>query len=148
MLKIGDKAPDFELQDQEGTTHRLSDYKGKVVLYFYPKDDTPGCTTEACNFRDDFSEYKEKGITILGISADTFEKHSKFREKYNLPFTLLSDPEKETIKKYSAYGEKKFMGRIFLGIMRMTYLIEDGIIKKIYPKVDVKEHSKEILSIF
>jgi thioredoxin-dependent peroxiredoxin len=148
MLKQGDKAPDFELKDQKGKTHKLSDYKGKVVLYFYPKDDTPGCTKEACNFRDDFSEYKKRGITILGISADNPEKHSKFMEKYSLPFTLLSDPEKETIKNYGAYGEKRFMGKTFLGIKRMTFLIEKGIIKKIYPKVDVSEHSKEILDFF
>ncbi len=148
MLKKGDKAPDFELKDQEGSTHRLSDYSGKVVLYFYPKDMTPGCTTEACNFRDDFSEYKKRDITVLGISADTVDKHKRFHSKYELPFTLLSDPSKETIKKYDAYGEKKFMGKTFMGIKRMTYIIEDGMIKKVYPNVKVKEHSKEILEFF
>ena len=148
MLKPNDKAPSFELQDQEGITHRLSEYKGKIVLYFYPKDDTPGCTKEACNFRDDFSEFKEKWIAVIGISADTVEKHKKFQEKYSLPFTLLSDLIKETIKKYEAYGEKKFMGKTYFGIKRMTFLIEDGIIKKIYPKVNVSEHSKEILEFF
>ena len=148
MLKPNDKALNFELQDQEGITHRLSDYKGKIVLYFYPKDDTPGCTKEACNFRDDFADFKEKGITVVGISADNVEKHKKFQEKYSLPFTLLSDPTKETIKNYDAYGEKKFMGKTYLGIKRMTFLIEDGIIKKIYQKVNVSEHSKEILEFF
>ena len=147
MLKIGKKAPDFELLDQNGAMHKLSNYNKTVILYFYPKDDTPGCTKEACNFRDDFSKYKKQGVTIFGMSGDSIEKHKKFSEKYSLPFILLSDPEKSTIKKYGAFGEKKFMGRSFQGIKRMTYVIKKGIIKHVFEKVKVKEHSDEILRL-
>ncbi|MBT3465483.1 thioredoxin-dependent thiol peroxidase [archaeon] len=147
MLKIGKKAPDFELLDQNGVMHKLSNYNKTVILYFYPKDDTPGCTKEACNFRDDFSKYKKQGVTIFGMSGDSIEKHKKFSEKYSLPFILLSDPEKSTIKKYGAFGEKKFMGRSFQGIKRMTYVIKKGIIKHVFEKVKVKEHSDEILRL-
>lgn len=147
MLKVGDKAPVFELNDQNGRIHRLSDYKGKtVVLYFYPKDMTPGCTAEACGFRDDFSEFEKKGVSIIGVSNDDEASHKKFMDKHELPFILLADKEKKTAKDYGTYGEKSFLGKKYMGISRMTFLIDGkGIIRKIYPKVDVKYHSMEIL---
>jgi peroxiredoxin Q/BCP len=150
MLKINDIAPDFKLPDQDGKEHKLSSYKGKkVVLYFYPKDMTPGCTTEACNFRNDYSEYQKKGIVIFGISCDDEKSHKKFIEKEKLPFTLLSDKDKTVVQKYDSYGEKSFMGRKYMGIFRKTFLIDEkGKIKKIFEKVDVNSHSKEILEEF
>ncbi|MCM2325287.1 MAG: thioredoxin-dependent thiol peroxidase [Candidatus Woesearchaeota archaeon] len=146
MLKEGDKAPDFSLYDQAGKVHDLRDYPGKLVLYFYPKDDTPGCTMEACSFRDDLKEFKKKNISVLGISGDTVDSHERFADKYSLSFPILSDVEKKMSRDYGAYGEKKFMGRIFMGINRITFLIEEGTIKKIYQKVDVKRHSQDILA--
>lgn len=141
------KAPDFTLPDQNGIDHSLKDYIGKwVVLYFYPKDDTPGCTKEACGFRDIALQYKEKGICVIGISKDSVASHKKFAEKYSLSFTLLSDESKETIKAYGAWGEKKFMGRVFDGIKRISFLIApDQTIRKEYTEVDVFNHAKEIL---
>lgn len=141
------KAPYFSLQDQNGTTHTLNDYKGKwLVVYFYPKDDTPGCTKEACGFRDNIKELKKKEIEIIGISKDSTESHKKFASKFNLPFTLLSDPTKETIKSYGAWGPKKFMGKTFEGVLRKTYIVDpDGEIKKEYKKVDPSVHAQEIL---
>lgn len=141
-------AYDFTLLDQSGLSHSLHDYLGKwVVLYFYPKDDTPGCTTEACNFRDSFHELQKLGVVILGVSKDTVGSHAKFAEKYNLNFPLLSDPDHSVVEKYSAWGEKKFMGRIFLGILRTTYLINPkGEIAKIYPKVNPTVHAQEIIN--
>ena len=150
MLAKGDNAPDFKLLDQEGKLHKLADYKGKyIVLYFYPKDMTPGCTKEACNFRDDFSKYKKNNIVILGISCDNINLHKKFAEKHDLPFTLLADTNKEVVKAYGAWGKKKFLGREYEGINRITYLIDKkGKIIKVFPKVKVEEHSNEILEIF
>lgn len=147
MLDEGTSAPDFELKDQDGKIHRLSEYIGQyVVLYFYPKDMTPGCTKEACSFRDDMQEYKSKGVKVIGVSTDGVDSHKKFADRHNLNFTLLSDPDKKVVNLYQVYGEKKFMGRTFMGIKRMTYLIDkDGMISKAFPKVDVKMHSKEIL---
>lgn len=141
-------APDFSLLDQDGATRKLSDYLGSyVVLYFYPKDDTPGCTTEACNFRDSFHELEKLGAQIIGISKDSVASHKKFATKYDLTFRLLSDPDHEVIEKYSAWGEKKFMGRLFLGILRMTYLISPkGEILKTYEKVNPTLHAAEILA--
>ncbi len=141
------KAPDFTLPDQNGIDHSLKDYIGKwIVLYFYPKDDTPGCTKEACGFRDIALQYKEKDISVIGISKDSVASHKKFAEKHNLSFTLLSDESKETIKAYGAWGEKKFMGRVFDGIKRISFLIApDQTIQKEYAKVDVFNHAKEIL---
>lgn len=141
-------APDFTLLDQDGTSRSLHDYLGKwVVIYFYPKDDTPGCTKEACNFRDSFHELQTLGVAILGISKDSVASHKKFATKYNLTFPLLSDINHELIEKYSAWGEKKFMGRLFLGILRMTYLINPkGEIVKVYPKVNPTSHAAEILA--
>ncbi|HYD03744.1 MAG TPA: thioredoxin-dependent thiol peroxidase [Alphaproteobacteria bacterium] len=148
-LQIGKKVPDFKLKDQNGQEHKLSDYKGKkVILYFYPKDDTPGCTTEACNFRDDNALYKKKGAVILGISTDDEKSHKKFAEKYSLPFTLLSDPEKIVVDAYGVWKKKSFMGKEYMGTNRETFVIgEDGKLLKHYDKVDTKTHSKEILDI-
>lgn len=143
------QAPDFNLQDQDGVTHTLQDYRGKwVVLYFYPKDDTPGCTTEACNFRDERDAIAEFGnAVVLGISKDTVKSHKKFAEKHGLNFTLLSDPEHEVTEAYGSWGPKKFMGREFLGVHRDTYLIDPkGKIAKAYKGVDPKKHAGEIIT--
>jgi thioredoxin-dependent peroxiredoxin len=147
MLPINNTAPDFELADQDGVVRRLSDYKGKwVVLYFYPKDDTPGCTKEACGFRDSYKELLDKNVVILGVSKDTVQKHKKFAEKYSLPFPLLADVDKTVIEQYQAWGKKKFMGREFEGILRITYLIDpQGIIHKAYEKVNPLTHASEII---
>jgi len=149
MLKIGTKAPEFELKDQHGDKHKLTHYKGhKLVLYFYPKDNTPGCTKEACAFRDDYSAYKKKGVVILGISKDTKTSHKNFAKKFDLPFILLSDPEGKVIEKYGAWKEKSMYGKTFMGIARITYLIDEkGKIIQVFPKVKPAEHAKEILAI-
>ena len=141
-------ASPFSLPDQDGKTHTLKEYIGKwVILYFYPKDDTPGCTKEACNFRDNTAEFKKRGVVILGVSKDSVASHKKFAEKYHLNFPLLSDESLEMIKVYKAWGEKKFMGRVFDGILRKTYLINPkGEIAKVYEKVNPLVHSGEILS--
>lgn len=148
IKNIGSDARPFSLQDQNGKTHSLSDYLGKwVVLYFYPKDDTPGCTKEACNFRDSAQIFKKLNITILGMSQDSVESHKKFAKKYNLKFPLLSDPTTATITAYKAWGTKKFMGREYQGILRMTYLINpEGKIAKVYENVNPITHAKEIIS--
>ena len=149
-LKIGDKAPAFSALDQEGNTLKLSDFEGKrVVIYFYPKDDTPGCTAQACNIRDNYQTLQNEDIVILGVSADGEKKHQKFIAKYELPFSLIADEEKELINLYGVWGEKKFMGRIYDGIHRTTFLLDEhhliiGIIEK--PKT--KDHTREILEIF
>lgn len=149
-LEINTTAPDFELSDQNGNLHKLSDYVGKrVVLYFYPKDDTPGCTAEACSFRDNYSVFKQNGIEILGVSADSEKSHAKFQEKYQLPFTLLSDSEHSVSEAYGVWGLKKYMGREYYGINRTTFLInEDGKLVKIYEKVKPAEHAQEIMEDF
>ena len=141
------KAKDFSLPDQDGKVHKLSDYRGRwIVLYFYPKDDTPGCTKEACNFRDSFHELQKMDVQILGVSKDSVASHKKFAEKYNLNFPILSDENKETIEKYKAWGIKKFMGRSFEGVLRITYLIDPrGKIKKVYEKVNPLVHASEII---
>jgi len=141
------KAPDFELKDQDGKIHKLSDYKGKkVVLYFYPKDDTPGCTKEACSFRDNNSILKKKGAVVLGISADNEKSHKKFESKYSLNFPLLADTDKNTINEYGVWGEKSFMGKKFMGIKRTTFIIDEkGIIKKVFENVKVDNHTEEVL---
>jgi peroxiredoxin Q/BCP len=137
----------FSLPDQDGKIHKLSDYKGKwVIVYFYPKDDTSGCTTEACNFRDSFHELQAKGVVILGISKDSIKSHKKFAEKNDLNFPLLSDETKEVIDAYHAWGKKKFMGKTYEGILRTTYLINPaGEIVKVYENVNPTIHAKEIL---
>jgi peroxiredoxin Q/BCP len=141
-------APDFELSDENGTMRKLSDYRGKpVVLYFYPKDDTPGCTTEACNFREDYSAYTNSGVTILGVSPDSPKSHKKFKEKYQLPFTLLADVDHAVCSAYGVWGRKKFMGREYDGVFRTTFIISaDGSIQKVFKDVKPAEHSKEVLS--
>lgn len=140
-------APDFSLADQDGKVHSLKDYLGKwVVLYFYPKDNTPGCTKEACDFRDSFHVLQNMGVVILGVSKDSVQSHKKFTDKYALNFLLLSDESLDTIKAYNAWGKKKFMGREYDGISRITYLINpQGEIQKIYEKVNPLFHAKEIL---
>jgi len=147
MIQEGQKAPAFTLPDQDGNTHLLSDYAGKkVLLYFYPKDDTPGCTTEACNFRDGYEGFQSKGLVILGVSADSVEKHKKFAGKYDLPFPLLSDEDHKVCEAYGVWQEKNFMGRKYMGIMRQSFLIDEkGNIEKIYENVKPKEHAEEVI---
>jgi peroxiredoxin Q/BCP len=149
MVKEGSKAPTFKLKNQNGETVSLGDYQGKrVVLYFYPKDDTSGCTKEACSFRDVFPKFGKLNAEILGVSADSVESHKKFAQKYKLPFTLLSDESKKMIEKYGVWKEKSMYGRKYMGIERTTFIIdENGIIKKIFPKVKVTEHDKEVLGV-
>lgn len=146
-IQSGIQAPDFTLVDDTNTTRRLGDYIGKpVVLYFYPKDDTPGCTTEACNFRDDYSSYDRAGVVILGVSPDSPASHAKFKQKYQLPFTLLADPGHKICDLYGVWGPKKFMGRTHEGVLRTTFLIgPDGMIIKVFSNVKPAEHSAEIL---
>ncbi len=146
-LDKGDKAPHFESTDQNGNTVSLNDFKGKkVILYFYPKDMTPGCTKEACNLRDHNSELKEKGFEIVGVSADDEKKHAKFAEKYDLNFPLLADTEKEVIQAYGVWGPKTFMGKTRDGIHRTTFVIDEhGVIENVIKKVKTKEHAEQIL---
>ncbi len=140
-------APDFALPDENGVTHKLSDYRGQsVVLYFYPKDDTPGCTKEACNFRDDYGAYQRAGVTILGVSPDPPNKHTQFKSKYSLPFTLLADEGHKVCELYGVWGPKKFMGREYEGVLRTTFLIDaKGKIVKVFEKVKPEQHSAEVL---
>ena len=146
-LKEGDKAPDFSLQDVDGNSVRLSDFKGQyIVLYFYPKDDTPGCTTEACEFSLDSKKFETKGVKIIGISPDPPESHRKFVEKYKLRFTLLSDEGHKVCEKYGVWVEKSMYGRKYMGVGRTTFIIDkDGMIKRIHEKVKPEGHSKEVL---
>ena len=147
-LKQGDKAPAFSSTATDGSTVKLSDFKGKsVILYFYPRDDTPGCTKEACAFRDVYSEIAAKGAVVLGVSVDTVKSHVKFTEKFSLPFPLLADEEKKIVQAYGVWGEKVFMGRKYLGIHRVTFLIgPDGRIKNIWPTVKPEQHAAEVLA--
>lgn len=148
ILQEGSLAPDFSLLDENGKTHKLSDYHGKpVVLYFYPKDDTPGCTVEACSFRDGFADFKKAGVVVLGVSPDDVKSHAKFKTKYNLPFTLLADVGHVVCDAYSVWGKKKMMGREYDGVFRTTFVIgPDGKIKKVFEKVKPEDHSKEVLA--
>jgi peroxiredoxin Q/BCP len=143
----GAMAPDFALHDENDTPRRLSDYRGRpVVLYFYPKDDTPGCTTEACSFRDDYHVYERAGVTILGVSPDSPKKHTKFKEKYDLPFTLLADTDHSVCEAYGVWGRKKFMGREYDGVFRTTFLIgPDGKVLRVFENVKPNGHSREVL---
>lgn len=147
-LKVGDKAPELNVKDQDGIVHSLADYKGKkIVLYFYPKDATPGCTAQACNLRDNHNQLKKAGYSIIGVSADNENSHIKFIEKQNLNFPLLADTDKELIKRYGVWGEKKFMGKTYDGIHRTTFVIdENGIIENIITKVKTKDHAAQVLS--
>jgi peroxiredoxin Q/BCP len=146
QLKVGDPAPLFKGKDQNGKEISLADLKGKkVILYFYPKDNTPGCTAEACNLRDNYSGLKSRGFEVIGISADSESSHQKFRSKYDLPFTLISDPERKILEAYSAWGRKSLYGKIFNGILRKTFVIDEkGIIIEIIDKVDTKNHTSQI----
>ena len=149
-LKEGDKAPDFAVPDTEGNVVRSKDLRGKkVVLYFYPKDDTPGCTKEACSFRDSFAKFRKRGIEVFGVSLDSEKSHQKFVKKYDLPFRLLADTDRKLSDAYGTYGEKKFMGRPYMGNHRMTFLIDvKGKIKKIFGKVKPEDHAEEVLAAF
>jgi peroxiredoxin Q/BCP len=146
-LKEGDKAPAFSGKDQDGKKVSLSDYKGKkVILYFYPKDNTPGCTAQACNLRDNYALLKKKGFEIIGVSIDNEKSHKNFEEKFDLPFRLVVDEDKKIVNAYSVFGEKKFMGRTFMGTIRTTFVInEKGIIEKIIAKPDTKNHAQQVL---
>ena len=147
VLKIGQLAPDLELPDQNGEIHRLKDYRGSwALLYFYPKDDTPGCRKEACAIRDNFPDFKKLKIQVLGVSVDLVKSHKKFAEKYNLPFILLADENKEVVKKYGVWGKKNFMGREYNGTFRTSFLIDSkGKIIKIYKNVKPETHAEEVL---
>ena len=150
MLKEGDKAPDFSSKDQDGNSVNLADLKGqRVVLYFYPKDDTPGCTKEACSFRDADDIYRSKGIKVLGVSTDDEKSHKKFISKFQLPFDLLADTDKKIVNDYGVWGEKSMYGKKYMGTNRKTFLIdEQGKIVKVFDKVDVSAHADEVLAAF
>ncbi|RXK84991.1 thioredoxin-dependent thiol peroxidase [Chlorobaculum sp. 24CR] len=147
LLQVGQKAPDFTAKDQDGNEVSLRDFTGrKVVLYFYPKDDTPGCTREACAFRDNLPNFQKTDAVVLGVSVDGQKAHRKFADKYELPFTLLVDDEKKIVEAYGVWGLKKFMGREYMGTNRVTYLIdEQGAIEKVWPKVKPETHAAEVL---
>jgi peroxiredoxin Q/BCP len=150
VIKEGEAAPDFEARDAEGSKVKLSDLRGqKVVLYFYPKDDTPGCTKEACSFRDSFAEFGRRGIRVLGVSLDDEGSHRKFADKYKLPFTLLADTDHAVADRYGVYGEKQFAGRKYMGVDRKTFLIDErGRVARVFDKVDVERHADEVLKAF
>ena len=145
---VGERASDFTLPDQDGANHTLSSYKGKwVLLYFYPKDDTPGCTIEACTIRDQFKDFNKINAIVLGVSTDSVKSHKKFALAYELPFTLLADETKEVVGRYGVFGEKKFMGRTYMGTKRMSFLINpEGNIAKVYEKVKPENHASEVLA--
>jgi thioredoxin-dependent peroxiredoxin len=148
-ISSGIPAPEFSLPDEANTVRRLTDYRGRpVVLYFYPKDDTPGCTTEACNFRDDYSAYVEADVLILGVSPDSPKSHAKFKAKFGLPFPLLADDEHKVCSLYGVWGPKKFMGREYEGVLRTTFLIDkNGRIARVFENVKPAEHSAEVLAV-
>ena len=148
MLAEGTKAPEFSLPDQNGSVHALSDYRGrKVILYFYPKDNTPGCTKQACGFGDRYPQFREKGAVVLGVSKDSVASHKKFEEKYGLPFPLLSDTELSVIKAYDVWKEKKNYGKVSMGVVQTTYLIdENGMIVKVMDKVKAAENAEQMLN--
>ncbi|HEY1252635.1 MAG TPA: thioredoxin-dependent thiol peroxidase [Thermoanaerobaculia bacterium] len=148
LLSVGDKAPKFETTDQNGDTVSLSDFQGrKVVLYFYPKDDTPGCTKEACSFRDAWSQFRRRKVAVLGVSVDDEKSHKKFADKFSLPFTLLADPDKKIVRDYGVWGQKSMYGRKYMGTLRVTYLIDEkGKIAAVWPKVKPDEHAEEVLA--
>jgi len=149
VIKEGAKAPQFKGVDQHGNTVSIADFKGKkLVLYFYPKDDTPGCTAQACNLRDNYKALLKKGLQVLGVSVDSVKSHEKFIEKYDLPFSLIADEDKKIVDKYNLWSQKKFMGRTYMGTKRTTFLIDEaGMVRFIIEKPDTKDHTKEILAI-
>jgi peroxiredoxin Q/BCP len=146
-LNIGDQAPDFEIPDQDGIAHKLSDYRGrKLVIYFYPKDDTPGCTAQACNLRDNYYDLRQKGYEVIGVSVDDENSHQKFIKKFELPFTLLSDTDHKMVGAYGVWQEKNMYGRKYMGTMRYTFIIDEkGIIQDIITKVDTKDHAAQLV---
>jgi peroxiredoxin Q/BCP len=148
-LKAGDKAPDFTAKDQNGKTVSLSDFQGKtVILYFYPKDDTPGCTAEACDFRDNYQSLIGKGFEVIGVSTDDEKSHKKFESKYNLPFPLIADTDHSIVEAYGVWGEKNMYGKKYMGTMRTTFIINaDGTINKVIDKVDTKASSQQVLDL-
>lgn len=148
-LKIGDKVPDFTVNDQDGNAVSLSDYKGKkLVVFFYPKASTPGCTVEACSLRDHYKELQDKGLELLGVSADSEKRQTNFRNKYKFPFPLLADTEKEVINAFGVWGTKKFMGRVYDGIHRKTFLVdENGVVVHVIDKVKTKIHAEQVLEL-
>jgi len=148
LLEVGDKAPAFKTTDQDGDEVALRDFKGKkVVLYFYPKDDTPGCTKEACSFRDGWTKFRRKGVAVVGVSVDDEKSHRKFADKFSLPFALLADTDREIVKAYGVWGEKSMYGRKYMGTHRVTYLVnEKGRIAAVWPRVKPDEHAEEVLA--
>lgn len=148
VLTAGEKAPEFELMDNEGNSHKLSDYQGQtIVVYFYPRDNTPGCTKEACSFRDAYADFRKEGVEIIGISPDSEQSHSKFIEKFELPFTLLSDPDHQVCEAFGVWGLKKMAGREYEGVYRTTFVIgPDGVIKHVFENVKPADHSQEVLA--
>jgi len=148
MLKVGDKVPDFISKDQDGTIIKLSDYLGtKLIIFFYPRANTPGCTAEACNLRDNYSELKAQGFELLGVSEDSSKKQSNFKNKYDLPFPLLADEDHTVINTFGVWGPKKFMGREFDGLLRTTFILdEEGVIEKVIEKVKTKDHAAQLLA--
>ncbi|NLN69541.1 MAG: thioredoxin-dependent thiol peroxidase [Chloroflexi bacterium] len=148
MRSAGEKAPEFELMDSEGKAHKLSDYQGQtIVLYFYPRDNTPGCTKEACSFRDAYADFREAGVEVIGISPDSEQSHAKFIAKHELPFVLLSDPDKTVCKAFGVWGPKKMAGREYEGVYRTTFVIgPNGVIKKVFENVKPADHSQEVLA--
>ena len=146
MLEVGTPAPDFTLEDQSGSSHTLSEQRGKwVVVYFYPKDDTPGCTKEACSFRDALPRFQDIGAMVYGVSADDRGSHEKFARKYDLNFPLLVDPEKHVLNAYGAYGEKSMYGKKYMGVLRVTYLVDpEGKVARVWPKVKPEDHADEV----
>lgn len=149
-IQIGDHCPAFSLPDSQGKQIHIDEYLGKkiMVLFFYPKDDTPGCTAQACNLRDNYKALLKKGLQVLGVSVDSVKSHEKFIEKYDLPFSLIADEDKKIVDKYNLWGQKKFMGRTYMGTTRTTFLIDEaGMVRFIIEKPDTKDHTKEILAI-
>jgi peroxiredoxin Q/BCP len=149
MVSEGEVAPDFTLRSDTGEDVALSSLRGRpVVLYFYPRDDTPGCTTQACGIRDEYGEFERAGAVVLGVSPDDERSHVKFKQKYELPFTLLADPDHAVAEEYGVWGEKNYMGRKYLGVSRSTFVIDEaGVVKKVFPKVKPAAHAKDVLAV-